>query len=104
MVNIDEHFQRGAVVFLLKLIAHHRRRVGAAAELSPDVGFRYYEACREDAEEAFVFYEKHWPAETAAARAEYARIDAIASRDRLSGYSAEEGAEAPPAAVVWHAG
>jgi len=99
LVNIDEH-PKEAVIFLLRLIAHHRRRARAAAEFSPDIGFRYYEACRKDAEETLAFYEKHWPAETAAGRAEYALIGAVASRGRLSGYSAEAGADAATPAVV----
>ena len=99
MVSIDED-PKEAVIFLLRLIAHHRCRARAAAEFSPDVGFRYYEACRNDAEAALAFYEKHWPEETAAARAEYALIGAAASPGRLSEYSAEEGADAEAAAVI----
>lgn len=99
MVNIDEH-PKEAVIFLLRLIAHHRRCTTAVAELGQDIGFRYYEACRKDAEEAVVFYEKHWPEETAAARDEYPLIGAVASRGRLSGYWAEEGAEAATPAAV----
>ncbi|MGA8756848.1 MAG: hypothetical protein WB611_11045 [Stellaceae bacterium] len=99
MVNIDAH-PKEAVTFLLGMIAHHRRCAHAAAEPSPDISFRYYEACRKEAEEALAFYEKHWPEETAAARDVYPLIGAAASRARLSGYWAEEGAEAATPAAV----